>query len=144
MCCHHHQIDPSASCSVTSAQIEQCYSRNQRGVMEFYTAKYTYRLDFSSKEPLGTLQTGNYCKCKLTGTTFSSVMRQINVTTGKQRPIKRSLHSATGFRYGHRRQQFTKLNSCSRQAKVGGENHFCIIGKCSDVFPHPAIHISPV
>lgn len=44
-----HQIDPSASCSVTSAQIEQCYNRNQRGVMEFYTAKYTYRLDFSSK-----------------------------------------------------------------------------------------------
>lgn len=43
------QIDPSASCSVTSAQIEQCYNRNQRGVMEFYTAKYTYRLDFSSK-----------------------------------------------------------------------------------------------
>ncbi|XP_030198263.1 protein mono-ADP-ribosyltransferase PARP11 isoform X2 [Gadus morhua] len=42
--------------------------------MEFYTAKYTYRLDFS-------------------------VMRQINVTTGKQRPIKRALHSATGFRF---------------------------------------------
>ncbi|XP_024913263.1 poly [ADP-ribose] polymerase 11 isoform X5 [Cynoglossus semilaevis] len=42
--------------------------------MEFRTAKYTYRLDFS-------------------------VMRQINVTTGKQRPIKRSLHSATGFRF---------------------------------------------
>lgn len=41
------QIDPSAACSVTSAQIEQCYNRNQRGVMEFYTAKYTYRLDFS-------------------------------------------------------------------------------------------------
>ncbi|XP_036005027.1 protein mono-ADP-ribosyltransferase PARP11 isoform X5 [Fundulus heteroclitus] len=71
---HMFEIDPSAACSVTSAQIEQCYSRNQRGVMEFYTAKYTYRLDFS-------------------------VMRQINVTTGKQRPIKRSLHSATGFRF---------------------------------------------
>uniref|UniRef100_A0A8C2Z671 Poly [ADP-ribose] polymerase n=1 Tax=Cyclopterus lumpus TaxID=8103 RepID=A0A8C2Z671_CYCLU len=69
---HMFEIDPSAACSVTSAQIEQCYSRNQRGVMEFYTAKYTYRLDFS-------------------------VMRQINVTTGKQRPIKRSLHSATGL-----------------------------------------------
>nr|XP_004548335.2 uncharacterized protein LOC101482593 isoform X3 [Maylandia zebra] len=71
---HMFEIDPSAACSVTSAQIEQCYNRNQRGVMEFYTAKYTYRLDFS-------------------------VMRQINVTTGKQRPIKRSLHSATGFRF---------------------------------------------
>lgn len=43
------QIDPSAACSVTSAQIEQCYNRNQRGVMEFYTAKYTYRLDFSGE-----------------------------------------------------------------------------------------------
>lgn len=41
------QIDPSAACSVTSEQIEQNYSRNQHGVMEFYTAKYTYRLDFS-------------------------------------------------------------------------------------------------
>lgn len=71
---HMFEVDPSAACSVTSAQIELCYSRNQRGVMEFYTAKYTYRLDFS-------------------------VMRQINVTTGKQRPIKRSLHSATGFRF---------------------------------------------
>ncbi|KAM6961742.1 protein mono-ADP-ribosyltransferase PARP11-like isoform 2-T2 [Tautogolabrus adspersus] len=71
---HMFEIDPSAACSVTSAQIEQCYNRNQRGVMEFYTAKYTYRLDFSA-------------------------MRQINVTTGKQRPIKRSLHSATGFRF---------------------------------------------
>ncbi|XP_060936186.1 protein mono-ADP-ribosyltransferase PARP11-like isoform X1 [Limanda limanda] len=71
---HMFEVDPSAACSVTSAQIEQCYSRNQRGVMEFYTAKYTYRLDFA-------------------------VMRQINVTTGKQRPIKRSLHSATGFRF---------------------------------------------
>lgn len=52
------QIDPSAACSVTSAQIEQCYNRNQRGVMEFYTAKYTYRLDFSGKVMLkGIIQT---------------------------------------------------------------------------------------
>ncbi|XP_060939931.1 protein mono-ADP-ribosyltransferase PARP11 [Limanda limanda] len=71
---HMFEVDPSAECSVTSAQIEQCYSRNQRGVMEFYTAKYTYRLNFA-------------------------VMRQINVTTGKQRPIKRSFHSVTGFRF---------------------------------------------
>ncbi|CDR00028.1 unnamed protein product [Oncorhynchus mykiss] len=71
---HMFEIDPSAACSVTSEQIEQNYSRNQHGVMEFYTAKYTYRLDFS-------------------------VMKQINVTTGKQRPIKRAFHSATGFRF---------------------------------------------
>uniref|UniRef100_A0A4W5JSZ2 WWE domain-containing protein n=1 Tax=Hucho hucho TaxID=62062 RepID=A0A4W5JSZ2_9TELE len=44
---HMFEIDPSAACSVTSEQIEQNYSRNQHGVMEFYTAKYTYRLDFS-------------------------------------------------------------------------------------------------
>lgn len=49
LCKRPCQIDPSAACSVTSAQIEQCYNRNQRGVMEFYTAKYTYRLDFSGK-----------------------------------------------------------------------------------------------
>ncbi|XP_077450054.1 protein mono-ADP-ribosyltransferase PARP11-like isoform X2 [Stigmatopora argus] len=71
---HMFEMDLSADCSVTSAQIEQCYNRNQRGVMEFYTAKYTYRLNFS-------------------------VMRQVNLTTGEQRPIKRSLHSATGFRF---------------------------------------------
>uniref|UniRef100_A0A3Q3D5T2 Poly [ADP-ribose] polymerase n=1 Tax=Hippocampus comes TaxID=109280 RepID=A0A3Q3D5T2_HIPCM len=50
---HMFEIDPSAACSVTSAQIEQCYTRNQRGVMEFYTAKYTYRLDFSALPSLG-------------------------------------------------------------------------------------------
>lgn len=100
----HRQIDPSASCSVTSAQIEQCYNRNQRGVMEFYTAKYTYRLDFSSKMAHLTLFQKLCIEVNinsLTGSTFSLVMRQINVTTGKQRPIKRSLHSATGFRYNH-------------------------------------------
>uniref|UniRef100_A0A8B9RBA0 Poly [ADP-ribose] polymerase n=1 Tax=Astyanax mexicanus TaxID=7994 RepID=A0A8B9RBA0_ASTMX len=71
---HMFEIDPSAGCSVTSDQIEQNYSRNQHGSMDFYTPKYTYRLDFS-------------------------VMKQINVTTGKQRPIKRALQSATGFRF---------------------------------------------
>ncbi|KAF5897154.1 poly [ADP-ribose] polymerase 11-like, partial [Clarias magur] len=68
------QIDPSAGCSVTSEQIEANYNRNQHGSMDFYTPKYSYRLDFS-------------------------VMKQINVTTGKQRSIKRARHSATGFRF---------------------------------------------
>ncbi|XP_028305766.1 protein mono-ADP-ribosyltransferase PARP11-like [Gouania willdenowi] len=71
---HMFEDDPSAACSVTSAQIEQCYSRNQHGVMEYNTAKYTFRLDFSA-------------------------MRQTNMVTGKQWPIKRSLQSATGFRF---------------------------------------------
>ncbi|KPP67272.1 poly-like [Scleropages formosus] len=71
---HMFEMDESTACSVTSEQIEQNYCRNQQGVMEFYTAKYTYRLDFS-------------------------VMKQVNVTTGKQRPIKRALHSVTGFRF---------------------------------------------
>ncbi|TSK13158.1 Poly [ADP-ribose] polymerase 11 [Bagarius yarrelli] len=70
---HMFEIDPSAGCSVTSEQIEANYNRNQHGSMDFYTPKYSYRLDFS-------------------------VMKQINITTGKQRPIKRALHSATGFR----------------------------------------------
>lgn len=118
---YHHQIDPSASCSVTSAQIEQCYNRNQRGVMEFYTAKYTYRLDFSSKATHVTLFWKLWINVNANSltfsTTFSSVMRQINVTTGKQRPIKRSLHSATGFRYGQRPQQCRKLTSCPQQGE---------------------------
>ncbi|XP_048865119.1 protein mono-ADP-ribosyltransferase PARP11 [Brienomyrus brachyistius] len=71
---HMFEINQSAACSVTSEQIEQNYSRNQLGVMEFCTAKYTYRLDFS-------------------------VMKQTNLTTGKQRPIKRALHSETSFRF---------------------------------------------
>lgn len=41
------QIDPSAGCSVTSEQIEANYNRNQHGSMDFYTPKYSYRLDFS-------------------------------------------------------------------------------------------------
>lgn len=68
-------------------------------------------------------------------------MRQINVTTGKQRPIKRSLHSATGFRYVSRPQQCRKLNSWPQQTKAGGEKYFCITSKCLDMFPQPEIHI---
>lgn len=49
------QIDPSAGCSVTSDQIEQNYNRNQHGSMDFYTPKYTYRLDFSGGIPQHTL-----------------------------------------------------------------------------------------
>ncbi|XP_035257836.1 protein mono-ADP-ribosyltransferase PARP11-like isoform X2 [Anguilla anguilla] len=71
---HIFEVDPSAACSVTSDQIEQNYARNHQGILEFHTAKYTYRLDFS-------------------------VMKQTNLTTGKQRPIKRALHSATSFRF---------------------------------------------
>ncbi|XP_034019210.1 protein mono-ADP-ribosyltransferase PARP11 [Thalassophryne amazonica] len=71
---HMFQVDPSPTCTVTNAQIEEFYSRNQHGVLEFFTAKYLYKLDFSA-------------------------MRQINVATGNHRPIKRSIQSATDFRF---------------------------------------------
>ncbi|KAK3544300.1 hypothetical protein QTP86_009137 [Hemibagrus guttatus] len=44
---HMFEIDPSAGCSVTSEQIEANYNRNQHGSMDFYTPKYSYRLDFA-------------------------------------------------------------------------------------------------
>lgn len=118
ICKCSRQIDPSASCSVTSAQIEQCYNRNQRGVMEFYTAKYTYRLDFSGEALLVFIPQHPLNEC-ITINEFpwfplsyvSPVMRQINVTTGKQRPIKRSLQCATGFRFEF--VMFVFFNLCS-------------------------------
>uniref|UniRef100_A0A673IQZ4 Poly [ADP-ribose] polymerase n=1 Tax=Sinocyclocheilus rhinocerous TaxID=307959 RepID=A0A673IQZ4_9TELE len=70
---HMFEEVPSTGCSVTNEQIEQNYIKNQHASMDFYTAKYTYKLDFSD-------------------------MKQVNVTTGKERPIKRALHSATDFR----------------------------------------------
>lgn len=42
---------PSTGCSVTNEQIEQNYCKNQYASMDFYTAKYTYKLDFSGKLP---------------------------------------------------------------------------------------------
>ncbi|XP_066580426.1 protein mono-ADP-ribosyltransferase PARP11 [Amia ocellicauda] len=71
---HMFEVGSNTPCTVTSDDIEKNYSRNQQGVMEFSTAKYTYRLDFS-------------------------VMKQTNTSTGKQRPIKRALFSVTGFRF---------------------------------------------
>ncbi|XP_024913262.1 poly [ADP-ribose] polymerase 11 isoform X4 [Cynoglossus semilaevis] len=103
---HMFEIDPSAACSVTCAQIEQCYNRNQRGVMEFRTAKYTYRLDFS-------------------------VMRQINVTTGKQRPIKRSLHSATGFRKKTQLRKVKRMMDIEERMLFHGTGHSNIQAICT-------------
>ncbi|XP_028809578.1 protein mono-ADP-ribosyltransferase PARP11-like isoform X2 [Denticeps clupeoides] len=71
---HMFETEPNSGCSVTSEQIEQNFHKSRQGVMDFYTAKYTYRIDFSA-------------------------MVQTNMTTGKQRPVKRALQSATAFRF---------------------------------------------
>ncbi len=42
---------PSTGCSVTNEQIEQNYTKNQQASVDFYTAKYTYKLDFSGWLP---------------------------------------------------------------------------------------------
>ncbi|XP_036374285.1 protein mono-ADP-ribosyltransferase PARP11-like isoform X1 [Megalops cyprinoides] len=70
---HMFQVNPSKECSLTSDCIERKYVRNQQGIAEYSIAGYIYLFDFLD-------------------------MKQINMTTGKDRPIKRVLHSDTGFR----------------------------------------------
>ncbi|XP_031418286.1 protein mono-ADP-ribosyltransferase PARP11 [Clupea harengus] len=70
---HIFGTDPFATSSVSSDVIEQSYNSNRRGVMEFCTNKYAYRIDFA-------------------------VMKQTNITTGKQRAVKRALQSGSSFR----------------------------------------------
>ncbi|XP_041110274.1 protein mono-ADP-ribosyltransferase PARP11-like isoform X2 [Polyodon spathula] len=62
---HMFELGSNCQCSVSSEEIERSYRMNERG-MSFTTAKYNYMLDFSE-------------------------MKQINMSTGKQRPIKRAL-----------------------------------------------------
>ncbi|KAG5277894.1 hypothetical protein AALO_G00092560 [Alosa alosa] len=74
-CGHWHMFgtDPFAAASVNSYVIEQSYNRNRHGCVEFHTHKYAYRIDFKD-------------------------MKQTNLSTGKQRAVKRALQSVTSFR----------------------------------------------
>ncbi|XP_041114046.1 protein mono-ADP-ribosyltransferase PARP11-like isoform X1 [Polyodon spathula] len=69
---HMFELGSNCQCSVSSEEIERSYRMNERG-MAFTTAKYNYMLDFSE-------------------------MKQINLSTGKQRPIKRAPYCITAFR----------------------------------------------
>ncbi|XP_005989325.1 protein mono-ADP-ribosyltransferase PARP11 isoform X2 [Latimeria chalumnae] len=71
---HMFETDPNSQCSISSEDIEKSFKMNQHGSITFSTAKFNYSLDFT-------------------------VMAQTNLTTGKQRPIKRAPFSITAFSY---------------------------------------------
>lgn len=68
--------------------------------MDFYTAKYTYKLDFTGKlsNKLCIYNQSRFVFIKCLNIILFPGMKQVNVTTGKERPIKRALNSATDFR----------------------------------------------
>ncbi|KAI1887983.1 hypothetical protein AGOR_G00180370 [Albula goreensis] len=70
---HMFEINPSEECSMTNYIIEQNYSRNKKK-LEYSAAGCMYRIDFAE-------------------------MKQTNLTTGKDRPIKRGLHTGNGCRF---------------------------------------------
>ncbi|KAJ6668464.1 hypothetical protein lerEdw1_011946 [Lerista edwardsae] len=71
---HMFETNSNTQCSVSSEDIEKCFRMNPQGSVSFTTAKFNYRLDFSG-------------------------MKQTNLTTGKQRPIKRAPFSINAFSY---------------------------------------------
>ncbi|XP_063062232.1 protein mono-ADP-ribosyltransferase PARP11-like isoform X2 [Engraulis encrasicolus] len=74
-CGHWHLFgsDPFSGTSVSSRMIEENYQRNRQGYMEFRTPKHAYRIDFAG-------------------------MRQINLSTGKQREVKRAVQTVSSYR----------------------------------------------
>ncbi|KAG1953449.1 protein mono-ADP-ribosyltransferase PARP11-like [Pimephales promelas] len=108
---HMFEEVPSTGCSVTNEQIEQYFCKNQHASMDFYTAKYTYKLDFSA-------------------------MKQVNVTTGKERPIKRALHSATDFRFIC---DNPALPVPSHWERVNTEEPYQLIALCRDTFEYKEV-----
>ncbi|XP_075756726.1 protein mono-ADP-ribosyltransferase PARP11 isoform X2 [Pelodiscus sinensis] len=71
---HMFQTDSNTQCSVSSEDIERSFKINPEGSVSFTTAKFNYKLDFPA-------------------------MKQTNLTTGKQRPIKRAPFSISAFSY---------------------------------------------
>ncbi|XP_054855711.1 protein mono-ADP-ribosyltransferase PARP11 isoform X2 [Eublepharis macularius] len=69
---HMFETDSSTQCSVSTEDIERSFKMNPQDSICFTTAKFNYKLDFSE-------------------------MKQTNLTTGKQRPIKRAPFSITAF-----------------------------------------------
>ncbi|XP_053319550.1 protein mono-ADP-ribosyltransferase PARP11-like [Spea bombifrons] len=71
---HMFETTPSATCSISSQDIELSFKMNPKGTVPFTTNKFNYILDFNE-------------------------MNQTNLFTGKKRPIKRAPFSITAFSY---------------------------------------------
>ncbi|XP_053108734.1 protein mono-ADP-ribosyltransferase PARP11 isoform X4 [Hemicordylus capensis] len=71
---HMFETDSNTQCSISSEDIERSFKMNPQGSISFTTAKFNYVLDFSE-------------------------MKQTNLTTRKQRPIKRASFSISAFSY---------------------------------------------
>ncbi|MBZ3889752.1 Poly [ADP-ribose] polymerase 11 [Sciurus carolinensis] len=70
---HMFQPDTNIQCSVSSEDIEKSFRTNPCGSISFTTSKFSYKIDFAE-------------------------MKQMNLTTGKQRLIKRAPFSISAFR----------------------------------------------
>nr|2DK6_A Chain A, PARP11 protein [Homo sapiens] len=66
---HMFQPDTNSQCSVSSEDIEKSFKTNPCGSISFTTSKFSYKIDFAE-------------------------MKQMNLTTGKQRLIKRAPFSS--------------------------------------------------
>ncbi|XP_070125282.1 protein mono-ADP-ribosyltransferase PARP11 isoform X3 [Equus caballus] len=71
---HMFQPDTNIQCSVSSEDIEKSFKTNPCGSISFTTSKFSYKIDFAE-------------------------MKQMNLTTGKQRLIKRAPFSISAFSY---------------------------------------------
>ncbi|XP_072876498.1 protein mono-ADP-ribosyltransferase PARP11 isoform X2 [Chlorocebus sabaeus] len=71
---HMFQPDTNSQCSVSSEDIEKSFKTNPCGSISFTTSKFSYKIDFAE-------------------------MKQMNLTTGKQRLIKRAPFSISAFSY---------------------------------------------
>ncbi|XP_075459200.1 protein mono-ADP-ribosyltransferase PARP11 [Ascaphus truei] len=70
---HMFETSSTTHCSISSEEVERNFKMNPLGSVFFATTKFNYRLDFGE-------------------------MNQINLSTGKKRPIKRAPFSITAFR----------------------------------------------
>uniref|UniRef100_A0A7J8JKU9 Poly [ADP-ribose] polymerase n=1 Tax=Rousettus aegyptiacus TaxID=9407 RepID=A0A7J8JKU9_ROUAE len=71
---HMFQPDTNIQCSVSSEDIEKSFKTNPCGSISFTTSKFSYKIDFAE-------------------------MKQMNLTTGKERLIKRAPFSISAFSY---------------------------------------------
>ncbi|XP_040295224.1 protein mono-ADP-ribosyltransferase PARP11 isoform X1 [Bufo bufo] len=71
---HMFETTSTAYCSISSQEIEQHYKANPHASVNFRTMKFNYTLDFIG-------------------------MKQTNLCTGKQRPVKRAPFSISAFSY---------------------------------------------
>ncbi|KAM4036613.1 protein mono-ADP-ribosyltransferase PARP11 isoform 1-T3 [Anomaloglossus baeobatrachus] len=71
---HMFETTSTSCCSISSQEIERQYRVNPHGSVDFRTMKFNYTLDFIG-------------------------MKQTNLCTGKQRPVKRAPFSISAFSY---------------------------------------------